>query len=184
VPGGRRRRRAGRGKGRGGVLWFLAGAGTLVIGLAVAAEYLDETRSDEPARSLERSEPIEPPAAWDRVRVEVLNAGGVPGVAATARDLLRDRGFDVVHYGNAPSFGAESSTVLARTGSSESALAVAGVLGVGDVRAEPDSSRFADVTVLLGSGWDPASAGAAGDEGGEEERVEGAWWDLRRLLGR
>jgi hypothetical protein len=183
VPGGRRRRGAGRRKGRGGVLWFLAAAGTLVVGLAVAAEYLDETRTDEPARTLERSEPIEPPAAWDRVRVEVLNAGGVPGVAATARDLLRDRGFDVVHYGNAPSFGEESSTVLARTGSSESARAVAGVLGVGDVHAEPDSSRFVDVTVLLGSEWEPVPAGAAGGDGGEET-AQGAWWDLRRLLRR
>jgi hypothetical protein len=183
MPGGRRKKRAGRRKGRGGVLWFLAGAGTLVVGLAVAAEYLDETRIAEPARALERTEPVEPPAAWDRVRVEVLNAGGVPGVAATARDLLRDRGFDVVHYGNAPSFGEASSTVLARTGSSESALAVAGVLGVGEVRAEPDSSRFADVTVLLGSDWDPVPALGTESEGGEDS-AERVWWDFRRLLHR
>ena len=36
-----------------------------------------------------------------RVRVEVLNAGGVPGMASRATDHLRESGFDVVYYGNA-----------------------------------------------------------------------------------
>lgn len=183
MRGGRRKKRAGRRTGRGSVIWFFAGATTLVVGLAVAAEYFDETRDEEPARAIERSEPLEPPAAWDRVRVEVLNAGGVSGVAAAARDLLRDRGFDVVHYGNAPSFGEELSTVLTRTGSSESALAVAEILGVGDIRNEPDSTRFADVTVLLGSDWEPVPVPGAESES-TDEPMERVWWDLRRLLKR
>ena len=43
-----------------------------------------------------------------RIRVEVLNAGGEPGMARMATDQLRDRGFDVVYFGNAESFGRDS----------------------------------------------------------------------------
>ena len=35
-----------------------------------------------------------------RVQVEVLNAGGVAGMASRATDHLRESGFDVVYYGS------------------------------------------------------------------------------------
>ncbi|TVP57322.1 MAG: LytR family transcriptional regulator [Gemmatimonadales bacterium] len=88
-----------------------------------------------------------------RVRVEVLNAGGVRGMAADARDELRDLGFDVVYYGNAPTFDAEDSEVIHRAGDPELARAVANALGIETLRSEPDSTLLLDVTVHLGSSW-------------------------------
>lgn len=98
------------------------------------------------------------PAPGNRIRVEVLNAGGVPGVAAAVRDDLRDAGFDVVHYGNASSFGRESSTVVLRSGDASAAQAVADRLGIEQVLVEHDPALLVEVTVLLGSGWRPRDA--------------------------
>jgi hypothetical protein len=93
-----------------------------------------------------------PPPA-ERVRVEVLNASGVPGVAARGRTLLRDRGFDVVYVGNAQGYPPDTSLVLDRVGRMELARAVADEIDVPRVVARPDSNVFADVTVVLGRDW-------------------------------
>jgi len=111
-----------------------------------------------------------------RVRVEVLNAGGTRSMALRATDLLRDSGFDVVYYGNAESFGDDSTVVLTRTGDMDAARAVAEVLGARSIRAEPDSNLYLDVTVMLGREWTPRKP-----ETPDEEESE-AWWDVRRLF--
>ncbi|TVP47238.1 MAG: LytR family transcriptional regulator [Gemmatimonadales bacterium] len=104
------------------------------------------------------------PAAGNRIRVEVLNGGGVRGVAASARDELRDAGFDVVHYGNASTFGHEESTVLLRAGDADAARAVARALGIANIEVEHEPSLLVEVTVILGSGWqDRAARSAAPD---------------------
>ncbi|MEX2295194.1 MAG: LytR C-terminal domain-containing protein [Gemmatimonadota bacterium] len=96
------------------------------------------------------------PAPGARVRVEVLNGGGVQGMAGRATELLRDDGFDVVYFGNAQSVARGGSVVLARTSNRDAAAEVAAALGIGMVRLEPDSTLLVDVTVLLGSEWAPA----------------------------
>jgi LytR cell envelope-related transcriptional attenuator len=88
-----------------------------------------------------------------RVRVEVLNASGVPGLAAQGRTLLRDRGFDVVQVGNAGGFAPDSSLVLDRVGHMATARAVADEIGIPRVYARPDSNVYVDVTVVLGKDW-------------------------------
>jgi rhodanese-related sulfurtransferase len=91
-----------------------------------------------------------------RVLVEVLNAGGVRGAGRQATQVLRDHGFDVVYTGNAQGAApAESTLVLARSGHLEWADRVAKARGGARVEARPDSSRYLDVTVLLGRGWRP-----------------------------
>ena len=97
------------------------------------------------------------PSPDDRVRVEVLNGGGVPGMAGAATDILRRQGFDVVYFGNEPSFGRDTSLVLARTPLEEAAEAVSEGLGIGAFGTEADSTRLVDVTVLLGADWGPPS---------------------------
>ncbi len=87
------------------------------------------------------------------VRVEVLNGAGITGLARNATTLLRQRGFDVVFYGNADTFGRDSSVVLARTHDPAAAEAVARALGIGAVRMAPDSSVVLDATVVLGRDW-------------------------------
>lgn len=117
-----------------------------------------------------------PPAEMgQRVRVEVLNAGGRSGMAQRATDLLRARGFDVVYFGNAERFDRERSTVLDRMGREEAARAVARALGIAAVRSEPDEELYVDVTVRLGSAWEPGRA-----RGDPPDSL--SWWDPRRLL--
>ena len=88
-----------------------------------------------------------------RVRVQVLNATRTRGLARRATQLLRERGFDVVEAGNAPELR-DSSLVLDRSGHPQWAARVAEVLGA-RVEPRPDSSRYLDVTVLLGASWRP-----------------------------
>lgn len=92
----------------------------------------------------------------ERVRVEVLNAGGVAGMAREATVILRDAGFDVVDVGNAGAFDQDSSVVLARLGRTDMASRVADALAIPSYGDEPDSTVYVDVTVLIGKSWDPA----------------------------
>jgi hypothetical protein len=114
----------------------------------------------------------------ERVRVEVLNAGGVSGVARSATVHLREVGFDVVHFGNASAFDRDSSAVIDRVGRIDLAEAVANALGIGNVLSEPDPNLFVDVTVLLGRTW-------SGPAGRSElrEPPSRAPWDPRGWLG-
>jgi hypothetical protein len=91
-----------------------------------------------------------------RVRVEVLNATSTRGLARRAMRQLRDAGFDVVDMGTAPASARRDTTlVLSRSGHDEWAALVAEALGGGRVEARPDSSRYLDVTVLLGTTYRP-----------------------------
>ena len=89
-----------------------------------------------------------------RIRVEVLNATRTRGLARSATRVLRDRGFDVVGLGNDPQ-ARDSTLVLDRSGHPEWAQLVAEALGGARVEARPDTSRYLDVTVLLGTTWRP-----------------------------
>jgi hypothetical protein len=95
--------------------------------------------------------PVRPPTG--RVRVQVLNATRTSGLARTATDVLRDRGFDVVEMGNARGFSPDSSVVLDRVGHVEPARQVADALGIRRVESKRDSNLVLDVTVVLGSDW-------------------------------
>lgn len=92
-----------------------------------------------------------------RIRVEVLNGAGRPGLARRAMERLRARGFDVVYFGNASAFGQDSSVVLARGGRLADAAEVAKALGIPAVKSAPDSTLLLEVTVLLGDDWPPTS---------------------------
>lgn len=100
-----------------------------------------------------------PSALQSRVRVEVLNGGGRRGAAKEATEILRERGFDVVYFGNAADFGRDSSVVLDRVGRPEGARDVAEALGIPNVRSEPDPNLYLDVSVMLGREWRPAEVG-------------------------
>lgn len=88
-----------------------------------------------------------------RIKVEVLNATTTRGLARRATLFLRDRGFDVVGTGTvrAPH---DSTLVLDRSGHPEWARLVAKALNA-RMESRPDSSRYLDVTVLLGGNWRP-----------------------------
>lgn len=89
----------------------------------------------------------------ERVRVEIYNAAGIPGLARQATSRLRDGGFDVVFFGNTRSFPADSSLVLDRVGRMDLAEGVARTMEIGRVQSRPDSTLYLDVTVILGTDW-------------------------------
>ena len=89
------------------------------------------------------------------VRVEVLNASRVVGLARHATFFLRDRGFDVVESGNAPGPRRDTTLVLDRSGHRDWAALVARAMGGAPTLARPDSSHDVDVTVLVGAVWHP-----------------------------
>lgn len=89
-----------------------------------------------------------------RIKVEVLNASSLRGLARRATFYLRDRGFDVVNNGNA-SERLDSTVVLVRSGRMDWGELAAAALGGARVEARPDSSRYLDLTILLGATWRP-----------------------------
>ena len=91
-----------------------------------------------------------------RVKIEVLNASGVSGLARRATFLLRDRGFDVVGWGNDPRGSRDETLILDYTDKPEAAERLARVLGGAQVERGKDSlDRGLDLTVKLGSGYRP-----------------------------
>jgi hypothetical protein len=89
-----------------------------------------------------------------RITVEVLNATRTRGLARRATFVLRDAGFDVVRF-TSDTAQRDSTLVLARSGNDAWARLVLRALGTGRVESRPDSSRYLDVTVLLGADWRP-----------------------------
>jgi LytR cell envelope-related transcriptional attenuator len=101
------------------------------------------------ARSAVRTGPTTP-----RVRVQVLNATRIRGLARRAMLYLRDQGFDVVEVGTTSAMR-DTTLVLDRSRHPEWARNVATSLGAARIESRPDSSRYLDVTVLVGSSWRP-----------------------------
>jgi hypothetical protein len=88
-----------------------------------------------------------------RIKVEVLNATQTRGLARKATAYLRDRGFDVVGSGNVTE-QRRNTVVYDRSAHPEWARLVGRAMNA-PVLARPDSSRYLDVTVLLGADWRP-----------------------------
>jgi LytR cell envelope-related transcriptional attenuator len=91
-----------------------------------------------------------------RVVVEVLNSSGVAGLARRATFLLRDRGFDVVGWGNDPRGRRGESLITDYSNKPEAAERAARVLGGAKiVRGKDSLDRGLDLTIRLGSGYKP-----------------------------
>ncbi len=87
-----------------------------------------------------------------RVRVQVLNGTKTRGLARRATALLRDRGFDVVETGTVNE-GRDTTIVYDLTGHPDWAARVARVFPPARVETRADSSRYVDVSVVLGTTW-------------------------------
>ena len=88
-----------------------------------------------------------------RIKVEVLNGTRTKGLARRATQYLRGRGFDVVGAGTETEARA-TTVVYDRSSHPEWAQLVARALNAPVVN-KPDSSRYLDVTVILGADWRP-----------------------------
>lgn len=87
-----------------------------------------------------------------RIRVEVLNASDVRGLARRATLYLRASGFDVVRFAGDDT-RRDSTLIIDRTSHPEWAALASRALGGAKVESRPDSSRFVDLTILLGGTW-------------------------------
>ena len=76
------------------------------------------------------------------------------GLARRATTMLRDAGFDVVGSGNWTE-RLDSNVVLVRSGREDWGALAALALGGARVEARPDSSRYLDLTILVGTAWRP-----------------------------
>jgi hypothetical protein len=122
-------------------------------------------------------------AGWSqgRLRVEVLNVGGVAGMARAATRDLRSGGFDVVEFRSERPFDAAlPSVVIDRVGRIDLAQAVAEKLGIDNVQSDPNPNLYVDVTVVLGSEWSGSGLESDVDEAIGANR----WWDPRGWFGR
>jgi hypothetical protein len=88
------------------------------------------------------------------MRVEVLNASVVRGLARRATIHLRDEGFDVVQSGTTNE-RRDSTLILDRTNHPEWAARAARAMGGARIESRPDTLRDVDLTVLVGAGWRP-----------------------------
>jgi len=89
----------------------------------------------------------------ERVSVEVLNGAGVPGAAARVSDRLRDMGFDVKTFGNAPNYDHGQSVLLDRSGRDWAVRSLADSLGGIAIRSEAAPELYLDATLILGRDW-------------------------------
>jgi hypothetical protein len=89
-----------------------------------------------------------------RIRVQVLNGTTTRGLARRATMVLRDHGFDVVDMGTATA-GQDTTIVLDLSGHPDWARRVARAVAPARITVRPDSSRYLDIAVVLGSTWRP-----------------------------
>jgi hypothetical protein len=133
-------------------VFIATAAALLVIVLSAGAVVMHARRAPTPLRAALDDAPRAPDGA--RIRVQVLNTTKTRGLARRATRLLRDRGFDVVEIGTVgPTI--DTTIVLDLSGHPAWADAAARVMAPARTKARADSSRYLDVTVLIGSSWRP-----------------------------
>lgn len=130
--------------------WIVIAGVVLVSCGALARLYL---RSGPRMRASGAIAPHVVPAGT-HVRIEVLNATDTKGLARRAMLVMRSAGFDVVFFGNSAE-RTDTTLILDRSGHADWAALASRAMGVSRVEEKPDSSRFLDLTVLVGRNWTP-----------------------------
>jgi hypothetical protein len=129
-----------------------SGSALLVVVLSASAVVAHARCAPTPLLAALAEAPRAPAGA--RIRVQVLNTTKTKGLARRATRLLRDRGFDVVEIGTVgPTI--DTTVVLDLSGHPTWADAAAKVMAPARTRGRADSSRYLDITVLIGSTWRP-----------------------------
>jgi hypothetical protein len=129
-------------------------AGALVVVLVIAAGVALHVRRTRPTSHVEKGSAATRAPEGQRIRVEVINATNVHGLARHATEFLRDHGFDVVEVGTTAELR-DSTLVLDRSQHPDWAGRIAAALGHARVEGRPDSSHYVDATVFLGASWRP-----------------------------
>ena len=131
------------------ILWGLAAVA--IVLLLKTAFWPHSPAAPEPTRQREDSKPETAPQI-NPIRVEILNGGGEPQIAARLRKKARALGLDVIHEGNAPSFNHLHTLVVDLDGDIERARQVANVLGIPHFIQQKRENQFslASVSIVIG----------------------------------
>ncbi|WP_396203929.1 LytR C-terminal domain-containing protein [Gemmatimonas sp.] len=126
----------------------------LVVGGSVVAWWTRGGGTDAPTgrSAVATTDTTARPPQNQRVRVRVVNASGVNGLARRATLYLREFGYDVVDFSSSSAGGA-STRIVVHTGHRDWGERLQRALGVGTVGADADSSRYVDLTVFIGRDW-------------------------------
>ena len=138
--------------------WTVAVA-IIVVVLVGTGSWFALTREAPAAGRAARAQPSDTLARAPigvRVRVRVVNTTAVPGLARRATAVLRDFGYDVVDF-ETGKVAPRATVIIVHTGHPDWAARVQRALGVGVVEAQTDSSRVVDLSVFVGSDWQPPS---------------------------
>ncbi len=130
------------------VLWGLA---VVAIALLLKAAFWPHSAA-VPEPTPQREVPkLETTSQISPIRVEILNGGGEPQIAARLRKKVRALGLDVIHEGNAPSFNYLHTLVVDLDGDIEQARQVADVLGIPHfIQQKTDQFSLASVSIVIG----------------------------------
>ncbi len=90
---------------------------------------------------------------YSSVRVEVLNAAGVPNLARNVTLWLRRQGFDVVYYGSAREKLDKTVIVERSDENMKNAKLLRDLIGCDEVIKEIDPDRLLEVSLILGKDW-------------------------------
>lgn len=129
--------------------WILLAVMALVIAVVLSRREDASPRLGDGSQVVER---VVPDSV--RIKVEVLNASGIRGLARRGTFHVRDLGFDVVASGNHAE-RLDSTVVIVRSGRMDWGELAAKALGGARIETRPDSSRYLDLTILLGTAWRP-----------------------------
>ena len=90
-----------------------------------------------------------------RIRVEILNGCGAPGLADKYSNLFRKNGYDVILSKNALNFDYEKSQIILRRGNIDFAMQAAEVMDISKDNIQEDLNELldCDVTIILGKDY-------------------------------
>jgi hypothetical protein len=87
-------------------------------------------------------------------QIQVLNGSGKGGAAELFRNYLTDQGFDIIEFGNAPSWNYSRTIVVARTANKNIASDLAKVLHTDNLIHLFDPTAMVDATVFIGRDYE------------------------------
>ena len=109
------------------------------------------------------------PEGGDRARVRILNGTGEPGLAQSVTSVLVPAGAEITVVGNADTFDYDTTLVVFYDQAEEAvAERLRDALGVGEVVFSRVPNDAVDVTVVVGSDFEPPAAEDGADEAGSD----------------
>ncbi|MBT1280413.1 LCP family protein [Thermoanaerobacter sp. CM-CNRG TB177] len=84
------------------------------------------------------------------IKIEVLNGGGIPGVAAKTADLLKQQGYDVVKIGNVIGTTYNTTQIINRTDDKKVVEDLKKILKNAIVVEDTNGGSNVDITIILG----------------------------------